>query len=290
MRTGRIDRWIAGAIVGVVALAGSAGSALAGPNSGKVSFSFGNDFTTAYFFRGILQERRGFITQPYGEINFNLYADEEGPLTGITLLGGMWNSIHTERTLSDGDGPDNWYEADLYGGLKFTLLGKLDLKGVYIAYTYPNGAFPTVQELDFTVALNDSEWLDKFAFYPSVTWAAELDNTALGDNSGYYIEVNARPSFTIIESESYPVTLAFPLQLGLSAGDYYEVGLDTDETFGFFKGGFVVSVPLAFIPSDYGAFSVSAGASAYAFGTNLTKLNEDDTPWVVGTWSINWTY
>ena len=290
MRTGRFDRWVLGAVVGAVALAGVAGTAMAGPNSGKVSFSFGNDFTTAYFFRGILQERDGFITQPYGEINFNLYSDEEGPLTGITLLGGMWNSVHSERTLSDGDGPDNWYEADLYAGMKFTLLGKVDLKGVYIAYTYPNGAFPTVQELDLTVALNDSEWLGAFAMYPSFTWAWEMDNTALGDDSGRYLEFNARPAFTIVESDTYPVTLAFPLQVGLSAGNYYEIGLDTDQTFGFFKGGAVLSVPLAFIPSDYWSWSVSGGASIYAFGNNLKQINEDDTPWVVGTWSLNWTY
>jgi hypothetical protein len=48
------------------------------PNKGLVSLSVGSDFTTAYFFRGILQERDGFIWQPYGELGFNLFtADEE---------------------------------------------------------------------------------------------------------------------------------------------------------------------------------------------------------------------
>jgi hypothetical protein len=290
MRSGRFDRWVTGAVLGAIALAGTAGTAIAGPNSGKVAFSAGYDFTTAYFFRGILQERRGLIMQPYGEINVNLYADEEGPVTGFTLIGGMWNSLHMERTLSDGDGPDNWYEADIYGGAKLTLLNKIDLKGLYIAYTYPNGAFATVQELDFSVGLNDSEWLGAFAMYPSLLWAVEVDNTALGQNMGRYLELNVRPSFTIVESETYPVSLAFPMQVGLSAGNYYEKDADSDETFGFFKGGFVVSMPLAFIPADYGAFSVSAGASIYTFGQNLQDFNEEDDPWVVGTWSINWAY
>jgi hypothetical protein len=290
MRYGRFGKWVAGAALGIAGLAGTTGSAIAGPNSGKVTFSLGYDFTTAYFFRGILQERRGLIMQPYGEINVNLYADEEGPVTGLTLIGGMWNSIHMEKTLQTGSGPSNWYEADLYGGAKLTLLSKIDLKALYIAYTYPNGAFNTVQELDLSVGLNDSEWLGMFALYPSVTWAWEMENTALGNDEGRYVEINARPSFTIVESETYPITMAVPLQLGLSAGDYFEFPAEEDETFGFFKGGVVFSMPLAFIPSDYGAFSVSAGASVYAFGTNLTKLNEDDNPWVVGTWSINWTY
>lgn len=290
MRLGRFDRWVMGAVLGAIALAGTAGTAVAGPNSGKVAFSVGYDFTTAYFFRGILQERRGLIMQPYGEINVNLYADEEGPITGLTLIGGMWNSIHSEKTLTDDSGPSNWYEADIYGGAKLTLLSKLDLKALYIAYTYPNGAFNTVQELDLTVALNDSEWLGMFAMYPSFTWAWEMANTALGADKGRYLEFNVRPSFTVIESETYPVTLAFPMQVGLSAGNYYEMDGESDETFGFFKGGFVVSVPLAFIPSDYGAFSVSAGAAIYSFGQNLQTFNESDDPWVVGTWSVNWAY
>jgi len=290
MRYGRFGKWITGAAIGVAALAGTTGSAVAGPNSGKVAFSVGYDFTTAYFFRGILQERRGLIMQPYGEINVNLYSDEDGPVTGFTLIGGMWNSINSEKTLAADSGPSNWYEADVYGGAKLTLLSKLDLKAIYIAYMYPNGAFNTVQELDLSVGLNDSEWLGAFALYPSFTWAWEMDNTALGQDRGRYMEVNARPSFTIVESDTYPLTMAVPLQVGLSAGDYFEVGADSDETFGFFKGGLVFSVPLAFIPADYGAFSVSAGASIYAFGQNLKALNEGDNPWVVGTWSINWAY
>lgn len=294
MRIGRFMRWLTGTVLGVVALAASTGIAAEGPNTGKVSFSIGNDITTAYFFRGILQERNGFIDQPYGEINFSLLSrddDDERLLTGITLIAGMWNSIQTEKTLADSDsGPSNWYEADLYAGLKYTLCHNLDLKALYIAYTYPNGAFDTVQEFDFVASLNDSEWLDKFALYPSITWAAELDNTALGKDRGYYMQFDVRPSMTLIDDEDYPLTAALPLQVGVSLGDYYEIGNDTDNAFGFFKGGPVLSVPLAFIPTDYGSWSASAGVAVYALGTNLTKLNDNDNPWVVGTWSVNWTY
>src|SRR5262245_2988769 len=189
MRIGRFRNWLMGA-VGAAALAGSAVPALAGPNSGKVTFSIGNDITTAYFFRGILQERDGFIDQPYGEINFSLLSrpdDDDRLLSGITLIAGSWNSIQTEKTLASGSGPTNWYEADVYAGVKYTLLHKLDLKALYYVYTYPNGSFPTVQEFQTIASLNDSEWLDKFALYPSITWAAELQNTALGKDRGYYM-------------------------------------------------------------------------------------------------------
>ena len=39
--------------------------AMAQPNTGNVSFATGLDFSHAYFFRGIVQERSGLIAQPY---------------------------------------------------------------------------------------------------------------------------------------------------------------------------------------------------------------------------------
>ena len=62
------------AAASLMALALSA-PAHAGPNSGKLSLTAGADITTAYFFRGILQERNGFIMQPYAELNLNLHSD-----------------------------------------------------------------------------------------------------------------------------------------------------------------------------------------------------------------------
>jgi hypothetical protein len=285
-----VPRGVAVALGGLaLLLAMKAPPALAGPNSGRISFTLGSDVTTAYFFRGILQERNGFIIQPYGEVNLNLYSDDEGPVTSFTLLGGIWNSVHSERTLESGSGPGNWYETDVYAGFKFSLLKKLETKLFYIAYTYPNGAFNTVQELDAVFSLNDSDWLGTFALYPTFTVAGELDNTALGTQRGVYFELGARPSFTIIQSETYPVTLAVPLTVGLGQ-DYFELSSQDDDHFGYARGGLIFGIPLAFIPSDFGSWSVSAGAYIYTFGNNLETANLDDDPWVVGTWGVSMSY
>jgi len=58
--------------IGTLAVLAAAPVRAESPNKGLVSLSVGSDFTTAYFFRGILQERDGFIWQPYGEIGFSL--------------------------------------------------------------------------------------------------------------------------------------------------------------------------------------------------------------------------
>jgi hypothetical protein len=244
-----------------VVVAASLGAAPAGaaPNTGKLSFTFGNDFTTAYFFRGILQERDGFITQPYGEIGIKLYESEDGPVKGFSLFAGSWNSIHGEQTLNV-SGPDNWYESDAYGGAKLNMFGNTEAKLSYIAYTYPNGAFPTVQEIDASVGLNDSEWLGAFALNPSVLVAAEIDKTALGTNRGWYMQLGVRPGGTLIEHDTYPLSIAFPVNLGLSLSKYFDLSSTDDDTFGFLQAGAVLSVPLAFIPEDYGSWSASAGA------------------------------
>jgi hypothetical protein len=277
------------AAAALMALALSAPAA-AGPNSGKLSLTAGADITTAYFFRGILQERNGFIMQPYAELNLNLHSDETGPITSFTLIGGSWNSIQSEQTLArGGSGPSNWYESDAYGGFKFSLLKKFETKLLYIAYTYPNGAFPTVQELDAVFSLNDSDWLGKFALYPALTVAGEIDNTALGVDKGWYFEPAIRPSFTIIQSDTYPLTLAVPVNVGLGS-NYFDLSPGDDDFFGYLRGGLIFGLPLAFIPADYGTWSVTAGAYIYTFGNNLETLNQGNDPWVVGTWGFSMTY
>jgi hypothetical protein len=264
------------------------------PNKGKVTFSLGMDFTTAYLFRGILQERNGFIWQPYGTLGIKLY-EGEGAIKNFTLLGGLWNSVQSEQTLASGSGPANWYEADVTAGFAMGLGDYLTTNVTYIAYTYPNGAFPTVQEIDAGLALNDSEWLGAFALNPSMTWAFELDNTAFGDEEGIYLQLNAKPSYTFFSDSSYPLTLALPLTLGLSVSDYYEVpATDTtpreDDTFGFFDVGFTASVPLSFIPCEYGSWSAYAGVDVYFLSDTLEEVNLGDSPFGVGKLGISMTY
>lgn len=262
------------------------------PNRGRVAFSLGMDFTTAYFFRGILQERDGFIWQPYGGVGFTLFeGSDEDVIDNLVFNLGSWNSVQSKQTLASGSGPANWYESDIIVGFTLGLADMLTANVSYIAYTYPNGAFPTVQELDASLSLNDSEWLGAFALYPSMTWAFEVDNTAFGPDEGIYLQLGVRPSVTLAEEAEYPLTLALPLTLGLSVSDYYEEGPGgDDDTFGYFDAGIVASVPLAFIPSDYGAWSASASFDVLAFSGTLARANRGDGTFFVGKGGIAMSY
>jgi hypothetical protein len=261
-----------------------------GPNRGRVSLSFANDIVTAYFFRGILQERNGFITQPSLEIGINVY-EGEGALTSLDLGIGTWNSVQSNKTLASGSGPTNWYESDVYPSVSATFAERVETALVYQVYTAPNGAFATIQNLDLEVAFDDSElWGDApFSLAPSALLSFELDRTNFGDEEGVYLELGLEPSYVLFDGEDYPITVAVPLAVGLSLNDYYEDD-SGDDTFGFFSFGLGFSVPLAFIPEDYGFWSTGLGIDVYVLGDNMKEANLGDSPFPVGIFGVLMEY
>jgi hypothetical protein len=72
--------------------------------------------------------------------------------------------------------------------------------------------------------------------------------------------------------------------------DYFESPSGRDQGFGYYKGGVVASVPLGFMPEEYGAWSITAGPAVYVFNSNLKSINTGNNPWVVGTVSLNFSY
>src|SRR6185436_14290095 len=126
-----------------------------------------------------------------------------------------------------------------------------------------------------------SEWLGTFALKPSILFGFETENTAMGIDRGQYVEIGVGPSFTVVQDDTYPVTLTLPNKVGLSLDDYYEVSDSNEDTFGYFSSGVKLSIPLAFIPEDYGSWSASGGVQVLAFGNNTRKLNHEDEVWTV---------
>ncbi len=261
----------------------------AGENQGKISLSAGVDFSHAYYFRGILQTDKSFVAQPYADVTLNLYEGEQG-LNSVGATVGIWNSFHSRNTVAVSD-PTAWYEADLYGGFTFGLFDKFEAGATYTAYISPNSAFSTVQEISFGFSFDDSDLLGAFALSPSVLLAVEVKGQAdAGADKGVYLALGVEPGLTLIESEKYPVSLSFPLTLGLSLSDYYEFGTGDDDTFGYFDLGVALSVPLSFIPADYGSWEAYAKADFLFLGDNLEAVNNGDGFQAVGTFGIALSY
>lgn len=266
------------------------------PNQGKVSFSAGSDITNAYFFRGILQEDQGIIVQPWLEASISL-TDK------MSMSFGIWNSFHDAKTnvgnkgggsVPSGNEPDSWYEADLYVGVSFATAENCQLGVTYTAYTSPNDAFSTVHEFALNSSYDDSaRWdgtvLEGHGLQPSVTIAFETEGSALGPDEGIYLELAISPSFALIESADYPVTLSVPVTLGLSLSDYYG-GATNDPNFGYLDIGMDLSMPLTAISAEYGQWEVSAGVHYMLLSENTELTNNGDDSEFIFSFGLGMSY
>jgi len=262
------------------------------PNTGRVSLSAGVDWTTDYYFRGIRQEDKDWIFQPYGDLTFKLV--EGTPALGnLGLTVGLWNSLHGGPTGVDGNrtDPDLWYESDFYTKLGWTFLEDFSSAITYTAYMSPNDSFGTVQELAFSLGYNDSKLLGPFALNPSMLVAFEIKGQAdAGRHRGVYLQAGITPGHTFNAKGTYPVTLTVPLLVGLSLSEYYEFGTGDDDTFGFFQGGVGVAVPLAFIPASFGSWTIKGSLNVLHLEDNLKAVNNNDRTDVIGTIGLAFTY
>lgn len=267
------------------------------PNSGKISFAAGADVSTHYVFRGIVQENQGLIFQPWGEGTANLF-EGEGFVNRVDLTIGGWASFQSAQTGRSASGfDDSYYEQDIYAGLTFGLGDNWEAGVVWTAYTSPSDAFGTVQEVALSIAYDDTGKtpLD-FALNPYALVAFEYDSSVDGQDTGTYLELGVEPSWVVMESADYPVTLSVPVTIGLSIDNYYEDPSDgDDDTFGFASVGAMFSIPLSSIPSDYGSWTLSAGPTFYWIGDNAGQLGnaaggDGDNFEVQGTIGISMTY
>jgi hypothetical protein len=226
------------------------------PNPGALTLTGGLDYTTAYFFRGYNQEDTGLILEPYVTITAALVSNDNFTLNGYV---GTWNSFHSKHTAASGNGNSSWYESDLFGGLDF-VFGKFTLGTVYTFYTYPNGAFQTIQEVGFKVAYDDTDFMKNsginFALKPYAAIYFETDDGNGTEDT--YLEFGIGPSFGVGNVAGKPVTISVPVVLGCSVDDYYLDNSGDNEFFGYGSIGLFASIPLG-DTGKFGTWTLTGG-------------------------------
>mgnify|MGYP001216487638 CR=1 FL=1 len=262
--------------------------ALGQSNEGKIALSLGTDASHAYFFRGIKNERKGLIVQPYAEVSFSLLEKDEG-LNSVKLLIGQRNSLHSapsgspetssytgirqrDQTLA------TWYESDFFSGIALGIENwKADI--TYASYLSPNHSFGTVQELSFTLTMDDREFF-LVPIEPHVGLAIELDGQSdRGSSEGVYFELGIKPRLELLDGVT---SIKFPVTLGLSLSNYYENGAGLDNTFGYFDIGAVASLPIT-APRSFGEWELTGGVHLLALGGYLETINNGDQLQAVGS-------
>jgi hypothetical protein len=250
------------------------------PNSGALTITSGVDLPTKYVFRGLVQEADSKLTLfPYGDLGISLFSGEGG-IKSATVNFGIWNSLMTGSSGSDGLSDKLHYEEDFYATLTLGFAQGFSLGTTYTAYTSPNASFGTVHELAFKVA--KSHWLSPYGLI-----AFELDGQADGGSSeGTYLELGAGPAWPLAGGKA---TFSVPVKFGFSLNDYYE-GPDGDEKFGYFQVGGLISAPLTSAESKFGVWTIKGGVDVYALGETPKAFNAGDGAKVVATFGIGVVY
>ena len=281
----RIQRVLAGAALAgsLVSMAAPAAAQPASdPNPGALTFTGLFDIPTVYVFRGIVQETDpGFTTQPAGDLGIALHSGDGG-IKSVGVNVGVWNSLHTGSSGSDGPTERLHYEEDFYATLGLGFGKGFALGTTFTAYSSPNGMFTTVEELSFKFSQ-----VNRFAPYATLAFELSDDGQAdAGTSKGTYLELGVGPTWPI-GSSGFSVTT--PVKLGLSLSNYYE-GPDGDEAFGFFDIGVQTTIPLSKVGSQFGSWNIHGGVDFLFLGDTTRLFNDDSSTKVVGLIGIGLSY
>ena len=274
---------------------GPIGPGLVGPPGGsRVHFKGKVDYVTKYYFRGFFQEDDGLIIQPAARVFLDVYRGE-GWVDRVSLLAGMRNSLHEAKTRSTGSGPSIWYESDIVAGVNMTLFDRWEAEFTHVTITDPNGGFSpfgTIQEVDLSLSYDDEGlWGDTgFSVQPYVKSAIEYDGSAAGGEESIMLELGMKPGVKMLLGGKLPVRLSFPVTATLTPDEYYALPFpapeDDDSTFGYLSTGMFATVPLVFIPPEYGRWGVTGGAEVHYLGDNMERFNGGDETEMIGRISV----
>jgi hypothetical protein len=228
-----------------------------------ISGDLGFVATSDYFSRGILQTAStGVKFQPYLDLYFKLY-EGDGFVNNVTFAFGLWSNLET-KVGGPGVNTKFWEEFDYTAGFAITFAKNFTATISYFEFDSPNQSFNEARSMNLNLSYNDADLLGMWALHPHVTFLQELDGHAGmgmdGSKRSQYYEVGIAPSFTFMKESKYAPTLTLPLTAGFGSSGFYGTG------FGYASAGGTISVPLAFIPAGYGAWTWSVGGTYYYLG------------------------
>jgi hypothetical protein len=242
----------------------------------------GLDFVNQYNFRGIRQNSEGVSIWPYVDFGFTPFRGDGG-LKSVGINLGSWNASHSQINSADFGTGNKWYESDVYATVGFGF-SQSALAFTYTSYTSPADLFTHVKELAVKLSYDDSAVLGAAALKPYGLIAFELATEPgryqadAGLEAGRYLEVGIAPGITYSRA-----SLAIPVKVGLSVGNYYELD-GVDNKFGFFSVAGLATVPMG------SHFNVHGGVEFQALGDTTKALNGGDGSQAIGSIGIGFAY
>lgn len=303
-------------------LARHTGSADGGPNGElpPLVFNAGFALDTQAQFRGVFYQNDGPIIKPYIDTRLHLltYGDNNALRLRFRYEGG----IGLKDT--DFNGNEDPYQTDrFYIGAwasvhpsEFTGIESLQDDRVDFDFGLTTSSGPNPEssqrgtELSFRATYNDAitpggGLAGQISLIPYIQVAIETEgNLPSGNgagqsftsdgNSGISIEVGARPTLKVFESEDSDLRLGFPVRLGLGISDYYQFdnnGSLENETFGFLSIGaffdYWCGNPLGVLETPV---SIYGGLETIFLGDATEQINSGDNVELVLSAGINFSY
>jgi hypothetical protein len=243
-----------------------------------ITGDFGVTFVSEYLSRGIVQGPdgdKGVIAEPYLDLYFKLYSGDPNSwgINSVSAQLSFWSNIQSEYRHDHLPGVSTpaWEEFDWDPGASVTFAQKFTLLVQYFEFDSPASAFKTARSIDANLTYDDSAFMGPFSLHPHFTELYELGAPGFAGlkAKGWYSELGIAPSYTFLPKSTYPITVALPVTWGFSG----QSGFYGSDWFGYLAVGPTVSVPLAFIPSGFGSWTVTAGYTYYRLGNSNRLLS-----------------
>ena len=238
-------------------------------------------FDTADYFRGLYDgveedcDDVGFHISPAWTVEM----PENSLFTEWSLTLGINNGLSDPDPAPNADSPEIWYEADPYLGAAVQLGGGFLAGLTYTAYTSPNSFFQTRQELALAVGYAGDDVLGRIG--PQGKLAADLED---GD---FYAEVGVMPR--IGPWDELDMVFGVPVKVGLGFDEYYA---DDADSAAFASVGLTTSIPIQWIPDDYGNWNLDIGAFVIMRESDLVDagkpIDDGNNCILMGTVGISW--
>lgn len=209
--------------------------------AGPFSFTGGVDFRSQYFFRGYNFVSSGVIAQPYANLGYTIFENDQ---VKITPHAGVWMDFTEQKSPQP---PQQFHEFDAIFGVAVGL-GDLTLDFQYVYYGYPGDALGETHEIGVNATYDDGRFWERrgapvTALNPSMALFYEAkDNN--DDDYNTYVALGLEPALHECHVGRVPVKVSFPLVLGGSYDGYYQDDDGHNATLGYWMAGIKASIPL----------------------------------------------
>ena len=263
-----------------------------------LNVEFSNEYVTP---RGMIVHDEGLTIQPLLLAFINVYKGD-GFLDSAKIVGGVWNDYSTSPVSINapfGSQPKtHWTEIDPIFGVSLGLFKYFTLDVTYTAFVEQILNIGTSNHLDTKLTLDDSSFLHAFALHPYFEYWQELTGKATdadvpeavfgpsrnsasnpAPGSSYYLDVGIDPQYQFGPHVLGGLKIEAPCSVLLPDTRFYGTYYGASSTVGLFELGVKATVPITFIPANYGHWSMHAGFNYFNFvDNNLYHLNEFNAP------------